>query len=65
VATACYANCDRSTATPVLNVNDFSCFLNSYAAGSAHANCDDSTVAPVLNVNDFSCFLNKYAAGCP
>jgi hypothetical protein len=65
VAAACYANCDGSTAAPVLNVNDFNCFLNSYAAGSAYANCDHSTVAPVLNVNDFSCFLNKYAAGCP
>ena len=61
----CYANCDGSTAAPVLNVNDFSCFLNRYAAGDARANCDNSTVAPVLNVNDFSCFLNRYAVGCP
>ena len=29
----CYANCDASTIAPVLNVNDFSCFLNRYAAG--------------------------------
>ena len=29
----CYANCDGSTAAPVLNVNDFTCFLNRYAAG--------------------------------
>ena len=29
----CYANCDASTLTPVLNVNDFTCFLNRYAAG--------------------------------
>ena len=61
----CYANCDRSTIAPVLNVNDFSCFLNRYAAADPYANCDGSTIAPVLNVNDFSCFLNKYAAGCP
>ncbi len=61
----CYANCDASTLAPVLNVNDFSCFLNKYAAGDSYANCDGSTVAPVLNVNDFSCFTNKYAAGCP
>jgi hypothetical protein len=27
------ANCDNSTINPVLNVNDFSCFLNQYAAG--------------------------------
>ena len=30
---ACYANCDGSTIAPILNVNDFSCFLNVYAAG--------------------------------
>jgi hypothetical protein len=62
---SCYANCDGSTIAPVLNVNDFTCFLNLYAAGDPAANCDDSTIAPVLNVNDFTCFLNRYAAGCP
>jgi predicted outer membrane repeat protein len=61
----CYANCDNSVVAPVLNVNDFSCFLNKFAAGDPFANCDGSTTAPTLNVNDFSCFLNKYAAGCP
>ena len=29
----CYPNCDQSTAAPVLNVNDFTCFLNAFAAG--------------------------------
>jgi hypothetical protein len=29
----CYANCDRSTAAPILNVNDFMCFLNKFSAG--------------------------------
>jgi hypothetical protein len=62
---ACYANCDGSTVQPVLNVLDFSCFLNRFAAGDPSANCDGSTTAPVLNVLDFSCFLNKFAAGCP
>lgn len=62
---ACYANCDRGTALPILNVNDFTCFLNKYAAGDPGANCDGSTLPPVLNVNDFACFLNLYAAGCP
>ena len=28
-----YANCDGSTAPPVLNVIDFTCFLNRFAAG--------------------------------
>jgi hypothetical protein len=61
----CYANCDSSTAAPVLNVNDFLCFLNRFAQGDTYANCDRSTNAPVLNVLDFSCFLNLLAAGCP
>jgi hypothetical protein len=61
----CYANCDQSTAPPVLNVGDFSCFLQKYAAGDAYANCDQSTASPVLNVADFTCFLLKYASGCP
>ena len=61
----CYANCDGSTAAPILNVGDFVCFLNAYAAGQSTANCDGSTAAPVLNVGDFICFLNAYAAGCP
>jgi V8-like Glu-specific endopeptidase len=61
----CYANCDGSTTNPILNVADFTCFLNRYAAGQAYANCDGSTQPPILNVADFTCFLNKYAAGCP
>ena len=27
------ANCDHSTTAPTLNVNDFQCFLNAFAAG--------------------------------
>ena len=63
--TSCYANCDGSTTPPVLNVLDFSCFLNRFAAGDPYANCDGSTNPPVLNVLDFACFLNRFAAGCP
>jgi hypothetical protein len=59
-----YANCDHSTAAPLLNVADFSCFLQKYASGDPYANCDGSTAAPALNVADFSCFLQRYAAGC-
>jgi hypothetical protein len=62
---SCYANCDGSTTTPVLNVADFTCFLQRYAAGESYANCDGSTTTPVLNVADFTCFLQSYAAGCP
>jgi hypothetical protein len=60
----CYANCDGSVTPPVLNIADFSCFLNNFAAGNPYANCDDSTTPPVLNIADFSCFLNRFAAGC-
>jgi probable HAF family extracellular repeat protein len=60
----CYANCDHSTATPILNVQDFSCFLTKFASGDPYANCDNSTAVPVLNVQDFSCFLTKFASGC-
>jgi hypothetical protein len=61
----CYANCDCSSAAPELNVQDFTCFLQRYAAGSPYANCDNSTTTPTLNVQDFTCFLQRYAAGCP
>ncbi|MFN0134345.1 MAG: GC-type dockerin domain-anchored protein [Phycisphaerales bacterium] len=64
VCGTCYANCDGSTSAPVLNVNDFTCFLNKFAAADSYANCDASTTVPVLNVNDFTCFLNAFAAGC-
>jgi hypothetical protein len=64
VVCICYANCDGSTVPPILNANDFQCFLNKFAAADPYANCDGSTVPPVLNANDFQCFLNKYAAGC-
>ena len=32
-AAPCYANCDQSTQSPVLNVADFTCFLQKFAAG--------------------------------
>ncbi len=63
--TGCYPNCDGSTEPPTLNVADFTCFLQLFAAGESAANCDASTVPPVLNVADFTCFLQAFAAGCP
>ena len=62
---ACYANCDQSTAAPTLNVLDFNCFMNRFTAGDSYANCDGSTAAPTLNILDFNCFLNRFTAGCP
>lgn len=61
----CYANCDGSSVTPVLNANDFQCFLNKFAGNDPYANCDGSSVTPILNANDFQCFLNMFAMGCP
>ncbi len=61
----CYANCDASTATPVLTAADFSCFLQKFRAGDPGANCDGSTDAPLLTAADFSCFLSAFRAGCP
>ena len=61
----CYANCDGSVVPPLLNVNDFICFQQRFAAGDPYANCDGSTIPPVLNINDFICFQQTFAAGCP
>ncbi len=65
VPAACHANCDQSTQPPTLNVADFTCFLQAFAAGDPYANCDSSTELPFLNVADFTCFLQAFAAGCP
>jgi hypothetical protein len=58
----CYANCDGSTGSPALNVNDFICFQSRFARGDGYADCDHSGT---LNVNDFICFQGAFAAGCP
>ncbi len=60
-AAVCYANCDHSTMPPILNANDFACFLNKYAAQCPYADCDQNGT---LNILDFACFLNKFATGC-
>ena len=61
----CYVNCDASTTAPILNVQDFTCFLNRFNTSDPYANCDGSTTPPVLNVQDFTCFINKFNIGCP
>jgi hypothetical protein len=60
----CYVNCDESTTPPTLNVADFTCFLQRFAAGDMYANCDGTLQPPILNVADFSCFLVRFAQGC-
>jgi hypothetical protein len=63
-ADPCYGNCDGSTTAPLLNVADFSCFLQKFAAGDLYANCDSSTTEPKLNIADFACFIQHFATGC-
>jgi hypothetical protein len=63
-AGGCYANCDGSRSAPVLNINDFVCFLSRFAVGDPYANCDGSTNPPTLNALDFTCFLSRFEAGC-
>jgi hypothetical protein len=58
---ACYVNCDGSTGAGFLNVNDFVCFSQRFAAGEPYADCNHDQV---LNVNDFVCFQQAFAAGC-
>jgi trimeric autotransporter adhesin len=58
----CYANCDQSTTPPVLNVEDFSCFINRFAVRDPYANCN---LDEHIDVSDFMCFINRFAAGCP
>jgi uncharacterized Ntn-hydrolase superfamily protein len=74
LSAGCYPNCDNSTTPPILNVEDFTCFINRFAEATVlppqqqlthYANCDQSTTTPVLNVEDFTCFINAFAAGCP
>ncbi|MEX2219072.1 MAG: matrixin family metalloprotease [Phycisphaerales bacterium] len=62
---SCAPNCDESTTPPILNVADFSCFLNRFAANDPWANCDGSSGFPTHNILDMICFINKFAAGCP
>lgn len=61
---ACYANCDHSTISPFLNVNDFLCFQQRFVAGDPYADCDRDSLPPILSVNDFICFMARFAAGC-
>ncbi|MFG0283419.1 MAG: GC-type dockerin domain-anchored protein [Phycisphaerales bacterium JB039] len=55
----CYADCDQSGA---LDLFDFLCYQNAFAAGEPYADCDASGA---LDFFDFLCFQNEFAAGCP
>jgi hypothetical protein len=58
----CYANCDLSTTPPILNVNDFICFMSAFARADPYANCNNDAFRDAA---DFQCFMTRFAAGCP
>src|SRR5256885_12641951 len=39
----CYANCDNSGTPPILNVNDFACFLNAFRIGGVPERSEEHT----------------------
>lgn len=55
----CPADCDASGS---LNVVDYICFINDYAARRPYANAQPDAV---FNIQDFVAFMARYAAGCP
>ncbi|MFG0283162.1 MAG: hypothetical protein ACF8R7_01970 [Phycisphaerales bacterium JB039] len=55
----CYADCDASGE---LDLFDFLCFQNLFAAADPIADCD---LSGELDLFDFLCFQNDFAAGCP
>jgi len=57
-ADACAADCDGNGE---LNVLDFICFQNEWAAQTDAGDCDDSGAYDVL---DFICFQQRFAEGC-
>ncbi len=61
----CYADCDTGTGPGVLDVFDFLCFGNRFAALDPYAcDCDIASGPGVCDVFDFLCFGNEFAAGC-
>jgi hypothetical protein len=63
----CYADCDTSTGFEVLDIFDFLCFQNSFAAGAPYAcDCDTPGGGPnQCDIFDFLCFQDRFARGCP
>ena len=61
----CYADCDTSTGVGVLDIFDFLCFGNRFAANDPYAcDCDTTTGPGVCDIFDFLCFGNEFNAGC-
>ena len=61
----CYADCDESTGRGVLDIFDFLCFGNAFAANDPYAcDCDLATGPGVCDIFDFLCFGNAFHGGC-
>jgi hypothetical protein len=56
--TGCYADCDASGGTDLL---DLLCFVNLFNAGDEGADCDENQD---LDLFDFLCFVNAFNEGC-
>ncbi|MFG0282913.1 MAG: hypothetical protein ACF8R7_00685 [Phycisphaerales bacterium JB039] len=59
IAAGCYADCDESGS---LDLFDFLCFQNAYAAGEPYADCDQSGS---LDFMDYLCYMRAFGFGCP
>jgi hypothetical protein len=63
---SCYADCDSGSGPEVLDIFDFLCYQNRFAAQDPWAcDCDDSSGPGVCDILDFLCYQNAFSAGCP
>lgn len=58
----CYADCDTSTGSGVLDIFDFLCFQSLFVNLNPVADCDGDNL---LNIFDFLCFQDAFVAECP
>jgi hypothetical protein len=66
IEVGCLPDCDTSTGYGALDVFDFLCFQNEFAAGTPYAcDFDTTTGRMVCDIFDFLGFQNAFANGCP
>ncbi len=62
----CYADCDTFSGSGTLDIFDFLCFQNRFAAQDPWAcDCDTGSGFGICDAFDFLCYQNAFAAGCP
>jgi hypothetical protein len=59
---SCPANCDGSSASPMLTANDFMCFMNGVPNRDPRCNFDGQN--GLAFGEEFQAFLDSYAGGC-